>query len=131
MSLNQVAEANLDGYGPPIYPQAEIWSLTKAYTSQGPEGFMARTLDAAARACHGFDTASRVIRTSDDYVWRRIIEFKFQGKARVAVAFPGARRNDCDGSQLDRSPAVYIAGGATETLAKAVLVALARTLYRR
>lgn len=128
MSMRQVWSAELKGYGPPLYPGQEIWQLVVAFTSQHRTGFRVQTLDRKARSCHGFVTANRLLRTSDGYLWRRIIEFEFSGE-RVAVAIPGTQdwKNE-DGVLLDRSPAVYITAGATETLAKAVLVSLARAI---
>jgi hypothetical protein len=74
--------------------------------------------------------ANRLIRTSDNYVWRRIIEFR-AGSGRVAVAIPMTKDWERrDGVLLDRSPAVYVDEKATEENAKTVLAALARAMHR-
>lgn len=128
MSMRQVWSAELKGYGPPLYPEAEIWRLAVAFTSRGQMGLRAQTLDQKARTCDGFVRANRIFRTSDGCIWRRILEFEFSGK-RVAVAIPGTQDwSREDGVYLDRSPAVYITAGATEALAKTVLVSLAHAL---
>jgi hypothetical protein len=87
-------------------------------------------MDKIALRCPGFTTANRLLRTSDNYIWRRIIEFRV-GDSRVAVAIPMTGDGEfADGVMLDRSPAAYIADGATEVTAKVVLVALARVMHR-
>ncbi len=128
MSMRQVQTASLSGYGSPYYPVEEIRQLVAAFLRSGPAGLMVKTLDAMAAQCAGYMGPFRGIRTADNYIWRRIIEFR-TSRGRVAIAIPMTQDwNRTDGVQLDRSPAVFIADGATVNDAKAVVLALAHAL---
>jgi hypothetical protein len=129
--MRQVPAAILSGYGSPLYPRDEILRLALAFTAQGPAGFSVRTLDVMARGCSGFVADNRLLRTSDGYVWRCIIEFRVGPGKGVAVAIPGTQDwNRRDGVQLDRSPAIYATRDVTEEQAKAVLLAFVRAMDR-
>jgi hypothetical protein len=129
MSMRRVAAAILRDYGSPLYPKDEIQKFVKAFTRVGPAGFSAPSLNTHAMRCASFVTGSRLLRTTDRYVWRCILEFRAGNGGQVAIAIPCTQDWErADGVQLDRSPAVYVTGTATPDDAKEVIQALTRVL---
>jgi hypothetical protein len=132
MSLEQVAEAELAGYGSPIYPEA-MAQLALAFVSRSRIGLNRAQLERAARSIHGSvemrDDQPINNMTQDGYRWFGILEFEELGAAKIAIAFPMLRDWEAgDDSRFDRSPAAYITGGATPVQAQRIAALLAESM---
>jgi hypothetical protein len=121
MSLQRSRTANMPGFGEPTYPRL-VTELAAVLANGVPLG--AIVIERAARQVPGFNASIQAVTTADAYVWLRVLEFRLPGGRRssVAIAIPHARDySRADGSQLDRSPAVYLRHGAGNDDANAIL----------
>ncbi len=121
MSLQQVPEASLEGYGAPLYPTV-MYELAEALTTRSRIGVHGSELERVASALPGFERACEgfAATTGDAYVWYRILAFQRRDRGadgarrmgHVAIAIPWAKDEQMsDGSSLDRLPAGYASDG--------------------
>lgn len=109
MSLRQHGGAALRGWDGPYHPVL-IPSLATVYTERPDGEGNGSALEAAVRGIPGFVQMFRPPTARDGYDWFWAFEFTVYG-GRVLVALPWAQDwQRVDGSQLDRSPAVYTQG---------------------
>ncbi len=126
MSMQQVPDATLPGWEGPFYPTSTA-QLVEAMDAR-PEAERNRTaLERVARRIDGFLSCTRLT-SADGYGWFWTLEFQVKGSSRVLVALPWSQDWDQrDGTQLDRSPAVYTRRATSDQVAS-VLTSLIRVM---
>jgi hypothetical protein len=108
--------AELAEYGEPTFPEG-IDRLNDAFEARraAQQDLNGAVLERVGTKVFGF---SRMFRptTADDYTWFWALEFA-RGDGRIIVCFPWAQDwNKRDGSQADRSIAVYARGASGEEI---------------
>ena len=123
MSMAERKDALLEGWGEPGFPP-EMVELDQALAAAGHRvafGLSGGFLNECARQIRGFVDGSSGPVTSDGYHWFWWTEWALP-TGRVRLLIP-SRQDDSgeDNSRSDRSPAVYLQGGAHMRTARSVL----------
>lgn len=113
MSLTQHRDAELEGYGKPIFLQ--IVGRLNTLLANKRTALNGHALDEIVSEMTSYLDKER-IQTSDGYGWFWGLKFHV-GDVAIVIAIPWSREQEkTDGSHTDRSIALYCTGGAGSNL---------------
>lgn len=129
MSMQQAPRATFRGFDGPLYSPVLV-GLGRVFTKSNPAGMDDERFGQAMRQCPGFEFCRPHAPSGDRYVWRCAVIFRVANGGEVAIALPMARDDtEADGTRLDRSPAMYVRGGADFRAAERVAATLMHTMH--